>query len=197
MAIRIDYEYIESHVPEGARVLDLGCGDGTLLEHLITRKRVDAVGIEIDQRAVQECIDRNVPVYHGDMIEGMAMMPDGSFDCVVLSQTLQQAMQPAKVVEEMLRVGRKAIISFPNFAHWRIRLQLLLAGRMPVTAVLPYAWHDTPNVHLLTIRDFSRFCNERDLRIVDKVFFAASYARLPGLGANLLAAMAVFVIEKQ
>ena len=110
MPIRIDYEYIEAHIPDGARVLDLGCGDGTLLEHLIKAKRAGGSGIEIDERAVQQCISRNVPVYHGDMLEGMAMMADDSFDCVVLSQTLQQTLKPARVVEEMLRVGRKAII---------------------------------------------------------------------------------------
>ncbi|GAH85907.1 unnamed protein product, partial [marine sediment metagenome] len=154
MPTRVDYEYIEAHVPDGTRVLDLGCGDGTLLEHLIREKHVDPFGIEIDERAVQGCISRNVPVYHGDMLEGMAMMADDSFDCIVLSQTLQQTLKPARVLEEMLRIGRKAIISFPNFGHWRVRLKLLLGGKMPVTHVLPYAWHDTPNVHLLTIRDF-------------------------------------------
>lgn len=195
--MRIDQKYIEAHVPEGARVLDLGCGDGTLLEHLMENKHAAACGIDVDERAVRQCISRNVPVYHGDMLEGMAMMADGSYDCVILSQTLQQTLEPEKVVREMLRVGRKAIISFPNFGHWRVRLDLFLRGRMPVTHVLPYPWYDTPNVHLLTVRDFLNFCGERHLRTVDNAFFTASFRRLPGFAANVLAAVAVFVLEKE
>jgi len=197
MPLRIDYEYIEAHVPEGARVLDLGCGDGTLLEHLATRRGVEACGIEIDERAVQECIGRGVPVYHGDMLEGMTTFGDRSFDCVILSQTLQQCLQPARVVEEMLRVGRKAIISFPNYGHWKVRLQILLAGRRPRTPLLHYSWYDTPNVHLLSVRDFREFCAARGLHVVDSIFFSPSYARLPSFVANLLAGVAVFVIEKR
>jgi len=196
MAIRIDYEYIEGHVPEGARVLDVGCGDGTLLERLIRQRNVYGMGIEIDSRAVAECISRGVPVYHGDMLEGMAIIGDDSFDCVILSQTLQQTLKPAKVLDEMLRVGRKAIISFPNYGHWSVRLQLLLKGRMPVTDVLPHRWDETPNVHLLTIRDFLDLCREKRLHIVDKAFFSPSYRELPTFAANLFAEMAVLVIEK-
>ena len=196
MPIRIDYEYIEAHVPHSARVLDLGCGDGSLLGQLIRQKSVEGCGIDLDQQAVQACIGLGVPVYHGDMLDGLGMFADGTFDCVVLSQTLQQALDPAAVIAEMLRVGRKAIISFPNFGHWRVRLQLLLGGRMPVTRVLPYQWHDTPNVHLLTIRDFLAFCAERRLSIVDRAFFSPAYRKLPAFAANLLAGTAIFVIEK-
>jgi len=196
MPIRIDYEYIEEHVPRGARVLDLGCGDGSLLEQLVREKDADARGIDIDTEAVQACISRGVPVYHGDMLEGMAMFADGTFDCVILSQTLQQALAPAAVIDEMMRVGRRAIISFPNFGHWQLRLQLLLRGRMPVTRVLPHKWHSTPNVHLLTIRDFVRLCSEKGLRIVDRMHFSPSLRKLPTFGANLLASLAIFVVEK-
>jgi len=130
------------------------------------------------------------------MLEGMGMFPDGAFDCVVLSQTLQQTIRPTKVIEEMLRVGGKAIISFPNFGHWRIRLQLLLRGRAPVTRTLPYQWYDTPNLRVLTIKDLRQFCAERGLRIVESTYFSPSYRRIPAFAANLLAAMAVFIIEK-
>jgi len=197
MPLRIDYQYIEAQVPDGARVLDLGCGEGTLLERLIRDKGADGRGIEIDEEAARRCISRGVPVYHGDMLEGMRMFADGTFDCVVLSQTLQQALDPAAVVGEMLRVGRRAIISFPNFGHWRVRLQLLLRGRAPVTRTLPDQWHDTPNLRVLTIKDFRRFCRERALRVVDSTFFTPGFRRLPGCCANLLASTAVFVVQKQ
>lgn len=197
MAVRIDYDYIQAHVPRNARVLDLGCGDGILLEQLARDKNVEVSGVEIDERAVQACISRGIPVYHGDMVEGLAMFQAGSFDCVVLSQTLQQSLQPVTVIDEMLRVGRKAIISFPNFGYWRVRLQLLLRGRMPVTRVLPDEWYDTPNVHLLTIRDFVAFCDQRALSIVDRIYFSPSFRRLPALAANVRAATAIFVVEKR
>lgn len=186
---------IEEHVEPGAQVLDLGCGDGTLLEQLITERGAKASGIDLDLQQVQKCIARGVPVYHGDMLEGMAMFEDGRFDCVILSQTLQQTLEPHRVVQEMLRVGRRAIISFPNFGHWRVRLQLLLGGRMPVTNVLPYKWHDTPNIRLLTIKDFLDLCKEQNLRVIEKIFVTAKYRHLPALFANLLASMAIFVVE--
>lgn len=186
---------IEEHVEPGAQVLDLGCGDGTLLEQLITERGVKASGIDLDLQQVQKCIARGVPVYHGDMLEGMAMFEDGRFDCVILSQTLQQTLEPHRVVQEMLRVGRRAIISFPNFGHWRVRLQLLLGGRMPLTNVLPYKWHDTPNIRLLTIKDFLDLCKEQNLRVIEKIFVTAKYRRLPALFANVLASMAIFVVE--
>jgi len=195
MPVRLDYRMIQDYVEPGSRVLDLGCGDGALLEELIREKGVQACGIEIDGELVRRCIARGVPVYHGDMLEGMAMFEDGRFDCVVLSQTLQQTYAPLRVVKEMLRVGRRAVISFPNFGHWRVRVQLLLRGRMPVTRVLPYMWYETPNIRVLTIKDFLDVCRELELRIVDRLFLTAAYRRLPGLLANLTASMAMFVIE--
>jgi len=196
MPARIDYEYIAAHVPEGAKVLDLGCGDGTLLEFLIQRKHVDGRGVDIDEAAVRQCVSKGIPVYHGDMLEGMAMFADGTFDCTILSQTLQQTLQPERVLEQMLRVSRKAIVSFPNWGHWRVRLQLLLKGRVPVTPWLPYQWYETPNVRQLTIKDFLRFSADRNLHIADCTYFLPSYKRIPALGANLLASTAVFVIER-
>ena len=129
---RLDYQVIEDHVAPGARVLDVGCGEGDLLKQLMDEKSVDGRGIDIDSEAARKCIARGIPVYNGDMLEGMAMFADDSFDCVILSQTLQQTEKPAVVISEMLRVGRRAIISFPNFGQFSIRLNLLATGRMQI-----------------------------------------------------------------
>jgi methionine biosynthesis protein MetW len=195
MPVRLDYQMIEEYVEPGSNLLDLGCGDGALLAQLISEKGCRGCGIDIDLEEVRKCISRGVPVYHGDMLEGMAMFEDGRFDCVILSQTLQQTVRPDRVAREMLRVGRRAIISFPNFGHWQVRLQLLLGGRMPVTRVLPHRWDDTPNIHLLTIKDFLDLCREQKLHVVDRLYLTPTYRRMPGLLANLLASMAIFVIE--
>lgn len=197
MPVRIDYRRIEDHVPDGARVLDLGCGDGSLLAELIARKSCQGYGIEIDEDQVRACIAKGVPVYHGDMLEGMSMFGEGSFDCVILSQTLQQAMFPREVFLEMLRVGEYGIVSFPNFALWRVRLQMLFSGRMPVTAVLPYQWYDTPNIHLLTIRDFERFCRQESVTVMNRIFLSMAYRRIPPRLANLLAAIAIYVVKSR
>jgi len=192
---RLDYQLIESLVPAGARVLDLGCGDGRLLAELAAHKNCSVRGIEIDKRAVLACTRRGVPVYHGDMLEGMDFFDSGAFDTVVLSQTLQQTADPVRVIREMLRVGESAVISFPNFGHWRARLQLLLRGRMPRTPVLPYAWHDTPNVHLCTVRDFRLLCQALDLARVQEIFLAPSNRQISRLAANWRAGLAIFQVQ--
>jgi len=197
MPIRLDYRMIEEYVEPGSRVLDLGCGDGTLLQDLIERKGVEGCGIDADVEQVRMCIARGVPVYHGDMLEGMAMYQDGRFDCVVLSQTLQQTMRPRRVVQEMLRVGRRAIISFPNFAHWSVRLHLLVRGTMPVTRLLPDSWHETPNIHLLTVKDFLRLCRELNLDVMDRIFLTRACRPLRGPLPNLRAGMAIFVVQRE
>jgi methionine biosynthesis protein MetW len=194
--LRLDYELIESLVPEGAKVLDLGCGDGRLLSDLIERKGCEGRGIEADEAAARECIGRGVAVYHGDMLEGMSFYHDRHFDVVILSQTLQQTMDPPKVIHEMLRVGRRAIISFPNFGHWYVRLQLLFGGRMPHNRMLPYHWYNTPNVHFCTVRDFREFCDRQDLERVAEVFLSARYQPLSRWLANWRAGTAIFQIER-
>jgi len=166
---RLDYALIEALVPPGSRVLDLGCGDGQLLAELAANKDCQGRGIEINDQAVLACIQRGVAVYHGDMLEGMGYYRDDSFDVVILSQTLQQASDPVYVINEMLRVGDTAIISFPNFGYWEVRLQLLLRGRMPVNDLLPYEWYNTPNIHLFSLRDFLELCDEDGIVVLDSV----------------------------
>ncbi len=193
---RLDYELIESLVPDGARVLDLGCGDGALLDELRERKGCEGRGIEIDEEAVLACVERGVAVYQGDMLEGMSFYRDRQFDVVVLSQTLQQTLRPPEVIREMLRVGRCAIISFPNFGHWRVRLRLLFEGRMPRTPLLPYEWFDTPNVHLCTVRDFRAFCRTEGLDVVRQTFLTPGGRRVGPAWANWSAGTAIFQVQQ-
>jgi methionine biosynthesis protein MetW len=193
----LDYALIEDLVPEGSRVLDLGCGDGQLLAELEANKGCHIRGIEINGQAVLACVARGVPVYHGDMLEGMAYYGDGVFDVVVLSQTLQQTADPVQVISDMLRVGETAIISFPNFGYWRVRMQLLLSGRMPVTSMLPYSWYDTPNVHLCAVTDFRRLCEERKLERLREIFLVPPSRLIGPIGANWRAGLAIFQLRRQ
>jgi methionine biosynthesis protein MetW len=192
---RLDYELIQALVPNGARVLDLGCGDGQLLADLAEHKGCVGRGIEINERLVLACIQRGVAVYHGDMVEGMGFYHDATFDVVILSQTLQQTPDPVRVIDEMLRVGKTAIISFPNFGHWRVRLQLLFAGRMPMTPLLPYEWFNTPNVHLCTVSDFRALCTARALERVKEIFVAPPARPIGAFWANARAGLAIFQIR--
>ncbi len=195
MTVRVDYRFIEQHVPPGSRVLDLGCGDGSLLERLIDEQQVDGLGIEHDERAVRNCIGRGVPVYHGDMYEGIKIFDSDAFDCVILSRTLQQALKPGEIVKQMLKVGRRCIISFPNFGHWRNRLKLLLSGRRPLTGEANLSWYNTPDLHPLTVKDFFDFCDNFQLQIIDTAFYTGNYYRIPGFLANLFADHAVLVFR--
>ncbi len=156
-------------VTPGARVLDLGCGEGELIERLVRERNAQAQGVDLHQPSVTTCISKGLSVFHGDLHEGLADLRDNSFDFVILSRTLQQVPDPDEVIHEMLRVGARAIVSFPNFAYWRIRLHLLRHGTLPVSPALPYAWYNTPNIRLITIADFEKFCREQHFDILEKV----------------------------
>jgi methionine biosynthesis protein MetW len=194
---RLDYELIEALVPRGSRVLDLGCGDGQLLAELCGNKECEARGIEINEQAVLAAIRRGVAVYHGDMLEGLGFYDDDVFDVVILSQTLQQTSDPVRVIQEMLRVGRTAIISFPNFGYWHVRLQLLFTGRMPKDSLLPYDWFNTPNVHLCTVTDFRKLCEEQHLERMAEIFVVPPARRIGATLANWRAGLAIFQIRRE
>jgi len=197
--LRRDLRLIADMVEPGARVLDIGCGDGTLLAYLTRHKGVDGRGMELSQSGVNACVGHGLSVIQGDADRDLEAYPNGAFDVVVLSQTLQATRNPRRVVETLVRIGRRAIVSFPNFGFWRIRLNLLTAGRMPVSPLLPYPWYETPNIHLCTIRDFVAMCEELDIRIERGVTLdrlGRPYALGPhGRLANLLGEQGVFVLS--
>ncbi|GGB38540.1 methionine biosynthesis MetW [Sphingomonas metalli] len=194
-SLRPDLAVIAGHVAAGARVLDIGCGDGALMAALRDERGVDARGLEIDAANVAAAVGRGLPVVQGDADRDLAGYPDKSFDYAILSQTLQTCRAPDHVLDELLRIGRRAFVSFPNFAHWRVRLSLLVGGRMPVTGLLPEQWYDTPNIHHVTIDDFRAFVRERQVTVEGAWFL--SRRRLRGAaGANLLAEHAVFLLRR-
>ena len=160
---RFDLAVVADIVEPGSRVLDVGCGDGLLLQMLERQKQVDGRGVELSQRGVNDCVAKGLSVIQGDADTDLSDYPEDGFDYVILSQTLQATQRPRVVLDNMLRIGRRAIVSFPNFGHWRVRAELLLRGRMPKTPNLDFAWYDTPNIHLCTIRDFVR-TGRRDRR---------------------------------
>ncbi len=191
---RSDYTIISDIVKPGARVLDLGCGDGELLQWLVQNKDVEARGVEISGEYVQRAIARGVSVYQGDIDEGLADYPDQAFDYVILGQTLQQTRRPRQVLNEMLRVGQRAIIAFPNFGHWRMRLAMLASGRAPRTGLFPYDWYDSPNIHFLTVYDFEDLV-QREKVAVERRYFLAGHRRVTVL-PNLLAEVAVYLLRR-
>jgi methionine biosynthesis protein MetW len=195
---RIDYKLIEDLVPPGSTVLDLACGDGELLGQLIRDKGVRGSGVDVSQEAVEACVRRGLSVFHGDLDAGLADFADRSHDVVILSMSLQQLRRPRMIVREMVRVGRLAIVSFPNFAHWVPRSQLLLRGRMPVSRDLPYQWWDTPNIHLCTIQDFRALCREEGLCIEHEQYLRSVEKPPPArvVAPNLLARIGIFVVTR-
>jgi len=191
---RGDYALISELIPSGAKVLDLGCGDGALLAWLKENKQVEARGIERRRDLVQQAIARGVTVYQGDLIEAAKDYPDQVFDFVILSQTLQETQEPLRVLREMLRVGRHAIVAFPNFGHWRVRVAHLMSGRAPKTALFPYDWHESPNIHFLTIVDFEELI-DREKWVLERKMYLAGQRRLSSM-PNLLAEVAVYLVRR-
>jgi methionine biosynthesis protein MetW len=171
--MRIDLDILQEWITPSSRVLDLGCGSGTLLAKLTAEKNVTGYGIEIDHDKVTGCLEKRVNVIEQNLDEGLRNFDDQSFDTVVMSQTLQAVRYPHLVLEEMLRVGRECIVSFPNFGHWRCRLHIALLGRMPLSKTLPYTWYDTPNIHLCTVDDFEIFCRDKNIRIINRRYVSA------------------------
>ncbi|NDJ09675.1 MAG: methionine biosynthesis protein MetW [Acidobacteriia bacterium] len=189
---RPDFSVITQIIEPATRVLDLGCGEGEVLAWLVENKHVLARGVEISPSLVRKAIARGVSVYQGDIDEGLADYPDGAFDYVILSQTLQETRSPLEVVSEMLRVGRRAIISFPNFGHWNVRWSMLFTGQAPKTKLFPYDWYNSPNIHFLSIQDFENLCEQHGFPI-EKRYFLAGSSRIRML-PNLMAQTAVFLL---
>ncbi len=192
--LRADLGIIAHHVARGSRVLDVGCGDGALMAALRDERGVDARGLEIDPGNVAAAVGRGLSVIQGDADVDLRGYPDASFDYAILSQTLQTARAPDLVLDHLLRIGRRAFVSFPNFAHWRVRLSLLWGGRMPVTRQLPESWYDTPNIHHVTIDDFRAFLRQRGV-IVEGAWFLSGDKQTTSAAANLLAEHAVFLLR--
>jgi methionine biosynthesis protein MetW len=196
--VRADLDVVAALVGHGVRVVDLGCGDGALLEALIARQGCEGLGVERDDERFHACVARGVPVTHGDLEAELPRLADGAFDCAVLSLTLQAAQRPVDVLREMRRVAPRRVVSLPNFAHWRIRFDLARTGRMPISPALPYQWYETPNIHLCTLRDFEATVAEVGMRIGRRVLLDAAgrpAARSARLAPNALAARAVYVLE--
>lgn len=194
-----NYSEIVNLVEKNSKVLDLGCGDGVLLKQLIEQKNVKGSGIEINQNSVINCIHNGLSVIQGDIDEGLADFSDGELDYVILNQTLQSAQKPDYVINEMLRVGKKAIVGFPNFAYWRIRFYLLFNGKMPKSEMLPFEWYNTPNIHLLTVRDFFDYCEKRNIKITKSILLRRGKvinSCFKKVFADIFAEEVIFVIEK-
>ena len=194
--IRFDHRIIAELVAPRASVLDLGCGAGELLSLLVREKEIQGQGIEIDDRAIYACVARGLNVFHGDIDSGLAEYGDKSFDYVILNQSLQQVWQVEAVLRDALRVGKKVIVGFPNFAYYRARVQLFFLGKTPVTGALPYQWYETPNLHFLSIRDFTNYCRTRKIRIERRICLDFLDASRPVVVfPNLRAQNAVFLIS--
>ncbi len=199
MNMKPEFKIISDLINENSHVLDVGCGDGILMEYLIKEKKVDIRGIEISKTKVQNCIAKGLTVIEGNAEEDLKQFPDKSFEYVILSQTLQAFFNPEKVINELLRIGKQAIVTIPNFGYWKIRLHLLLKGTMPVTRTLPDEWYNTPNIHLCTIKDFVFFSKSKNFKLSKSIALKSnepSYINNKNLNIkNLSSNLGIFLIE--
>ena len=195
-----EFKIIADLLEKNTRVLDVGCGDGTLMELLKNNKKINIRGIEISKNSVQKCIGKGLTVIEGDAEKDLIQFPDSSFDYVILSQTLQAFLNPEQVISELLRVGKKAIVTIPNFGYWKVRLHLLIKGTMPITRTLPDEWYNTPNLHMCSIKDFFNFCKDRKINLYKSIALQnlkSSNITKSNIGfKNLSAVLGIFLIEK-
>jgi methionine biosynthesis protein MetW len=191
---RIDYRIIYRIIKPKSRVLDLGCGDGELLSFLVKEKKVKAQGIELNEAAIYNCVEKGLSVFHGNIETGLSGYPDNAFDYVILNQSMQEVKDVERVVDEALRIGKKVIVGFPNFAQIKARLRLFLKGKVPITSSLPYRWYNTPNLHFLSIIDFKDFCREKNIKILKKFYLSKN--KLIKILPNLLSLNAIFLVKK-
>ncbi len=195
-----EFKIISDLVEKNSRVLDVGCGDGELTSYIFKNITQDVRGIEISKSNVQKCISKGLTVIEGDAENDLYQFPDSSFDFVILSQTLQAFLNPEKVLDELLRVGKKGIVTIPNFGHWKVRLDLLFKGTMPITKSLPHKWHNTPNLHMCTIKDFFNFCDDKKIKFIKSL--ALSQEKLLSISKinlntrNLFSEIGIFLIKK-
>lgn len=196
--LHLNYSIITNMIKEGLSVLDLGCGDGTLLK-MLKNKNIHARGIDINQENIVKCLEKGLSVIQGDIDEGLQEYPDKSYDYVVLNQTLQSTEKPDFVINEMLRVGKKVVVSFPNFGYWKVRFYLMFKGKMPKSNILPFQWYNTPNIHLLTIEDFYDFAKLNEFKIEQKISMTKAKARnsvFHKIFDNFFTEEVIFVISK-
>ncbi len=192
--MKLEHQVIVDWVEEGSSVIDLGCGDGELLSLLVEKKKVHAQGTEIDEQAIYKCVARGLSVYQEDIDAGLAGHPDGSFDYAILSESLQQTKRPDYVLGEALRVGKKLVVSFPNFGRYTVRFQILFSGKVPVTPALPFEWYDTPNLHFLSVSNFFDYCKMRDIHVIASAYITSG-RRVKNF-PNFLAETAIFLVTK-
>ena len=198
MSLRADLQIIEQWIQPGSHVLDLGCGQGELLHYLQNEKNVHGYGLEIDPDNINACIAKGVNVIDKNLDLGLDNFEDRSFDTVVMTQALQAVHYPDRILEDMLRIGREAILTFPNFGHWRCRLYLGIKGRMPVSEFMPYTWYNTPNIHFCTFKDFENLCHERSVKILDRLVVDQTHrsSTLSAMWPNLLGEVAIYRVTR-